>query len=186
MTGSVLIADEAPRPSSPAGFNWASSVKDFLGTAVSSTSSMVYFTGANGIVTEVFYPSPDTPQSVDLQLFVVDAAGTYGPDQAEEKRQPSHTIEQVDPRAMLWRSTTTGSNNQWQTVKEIYTDPERNSLIQEVTFKVLAPSKTVSDFNVYVLGKPAINEPGAITKSATQNNSRTLPPQPVPSVVRRN
>ena len=56
---------------------WGPAAKEFLG-ASAGASSQVYFTGARGVVTEVFYPSPDRVQNVDLQLIVVDAAKTWG------------------------------------------------------------------------------------------------------------
>ena len=86
----------------------------------------------------------------------MDAAGTYGPDQAEERKQTVRKLDQPDPRAMLWVSTITNPGH-WETRKEIYTDPHRNSVIQDITFRVLDASKTVKDFNVYLLNKPAIN-----------------------------
>jgi glucoamylase len=148
ILGAAFAADAS------ADFHWAPAQKEFLGTAL-SPDSKVYFTGAQGILTEVFYPSPDLPQSVDLQFLVEDSAHTFGASQAEEKNQPSHLVELVDKRAMLWRSTTTCPQH-WQTIKEIYSDPHRNSVIEDVTFRVLDPAKKVSDFDVYVLHKPAI------------------------------
>jgi len=56
-----------------------------LGTAISAQSPG-YFTGADGIVTEDFYPSPDCAQNVGLQFIVMDAAKTWSAGEAEEKK----------------------------------------------------------------------------------------------------
>src|SRR3712207_3736163 len=64
---------------------WAPAAKDFLGTAAPPGSSRVYFTGAEGVLTEVFYPTLDRVQNVDLQLIVVDAARTWDAKDAEER-----------------------------------------------------------------------------------------------------
>lgn len=61
---------------------WAPAAKNFIGTSA-GTPSRVYFTGAEGVLTEVFYPTLDRVQNVDLQFLVTDAAKTWGD---EERR----------------------------------------------------------------------------------------------------
>src|ERR1700739_833560 len=56
--------------------NWANARKSFLGTSTTNTSS-VYFTGYRSIVTEVYYPTLDNPNNVDLQFLVGDSANTF-------------------------------------------------------------------------------------------------------------
>src|SRR3712207_9544458 len=51
---------------------WSPSTLTFLGTAANS-SSKVWFTGFDGIVGEIFYPSVDQPATVDWQFLVGDA-----------------------------------------------------------------------------------------------------------------
>jgi glucoamylase len=106
--GTCARADNAPDGAGQDPFHWSPSSKQFLGTAANN-NSLVYFTGAQGILTEIFYPSPDSPQNVDLQLIVEDAGGTLDSPSAEEKQQNMHTVHQVDPRAMLWQVTTTAN-----------------------------------------------------------------------------
>jgi glucoamylase len=48
---------------------WSASTLAFLGTA-QNPSSKVWFTGFNGILGEVFYPSVDKPATVDWQFLV--------------------------------------------------------------------------------------------------------------------
>jgi glucoamylase len=150
---------------------WARADKDFIGTSLSAASK-VYFTGAQGILTEVFYPTLDCVQNVDLQFLVTDRAKTWG---AEEKRQRRHVVTMVHNRAMGWKVVTTGDNDTWRITKFIFTDPKRNSVIQTVIFETLDQRKMLSDYNLYVLNNPAINNTGG-GQGCTQgqDNSRTL------------
>ncbi|MCG5058981.1 MAG: hypothetical protein KA714_13570 [Limnoraphis sp. WC205] len=177
---SVALADNALcAPGFPSV--WATSAKDFLGTSLNQKSN-VYFTGAEGILTEVFYPTVDQVQNVDLQFLVTDTAKTWGD---EERKQKQHQIVQVNQRAMVWQATTTDDDRRWKITKKFFTDPERPTMIQRVTFEALEPGKTVKDYNVYVLSNPAINNSGSGTQpnqspvcngiaSQGSDNSRTL------------
>ena len=176
----LALALDAPCPPGAASI-WAPATKDFVGTSA-STTSRVYFTGAQGILTEVFYPTLDTVQNVDLQFLVTDANKTWGD---EERKQRRHAITQINKRAMVWQAVTTANSNKWKITKKIFTDPGRNSVIQRVTFQTLEAGKAVKDYNVYVLNNPAINNSGAGSGSGNQcsgsqnasqggDNSRTL------------
>ena len=173
------LALEAPCPPGNASV-WAPAAKDFLGTSASATSR-VYFTGAEGILTEVFYPTLDRVQNVDLQFLVTDADKTWG----DEERRQQHVISQINKRAMLWQAVTTADSGKWRLSKRIFSDPLRNAVIQRVTFETLEAGKSVKDYNLYVLNNPAINNSGAGSGSSNQcsgrqdaalgaDNSRTL------------
>jgi glucoamylase len=175
----VALASDAPCAPGVSSV-WAPAAKDFLGTSASN-KSRVYFTGAEGVLTEVFYPTLDQVQNVDLQFLVTDASKTWGD---EERRQKQHDVKQVNKRAMVWESVTTADSGKWRITKRIFTDPTRNSVIQRVSFETLEPGKAVKDYNVYVLNNPAINNTGggnsADSCSSTPvanpgaDNSRTL------------
>ena len=164
----VNSAEAAQAPGAPGlPSTWGPAAKDFLGTSLGSASK-VYFTGAQGIVTEVFYPTPDTVQNVDLQFVVMDAQKTYEAVNAEERRQTRHDITLVNKRALVWRAATTANNGQWKITKKIFTDPGRNSLVVRATFESLDPAKSVQAFNVFVLNNPAINNAGDLDNSQTK------------------
>ena len=101
--------------------------------------SRVYFTGAEGILTEVFYPTLDRVQNVDLQFLVTDAGKSWGD---EERRQTQHVVSQINKRAMLWQAETTADSGKWKISKRIFSDPLRNAVIQRVTFQTLEAGKT--------------------------------------------
>src|SRR6202049_2720528 len=55
---------------------WTHGDKDGIGTAYSA-ASRVWFTVWNGIVTEVYYPTVDTPQMRDVQLLFTDGQSFF-------------------------------------------------------------------------------------------------------------
>ncbi|HEV2320084.1 MAG TPA: hypothetical protein VGV18_10060, partial [Verrucomicrobiae bacterium] len=146
---------------------WAPGSKDLIGTAASPLSK-IYFTGAQGMLTEVFYPSPDTVQNIDMEFLVEDAAKTFGPADGEEKLQHTQSVRLVDKRAMLWEASTTANNGAWRIIKRIFTDPARSTLVERVVFQVLDSGKSVSDFDLFVLNHPGINNAGG------NDNSRSI------------
>ena len=50
---------------------WTRGAKDAVGTAY-SVSSRLWYTLANGIITEIYYPTIDSPQVRDLQYLISD------------------------------------------------------------------------------------------------------------------
>ena len=168
----AVAAERAGWPGS--GICLAPAAKEFLGTSLSG-GSRVYFTGAEGIVTEVFYPTLDKVQNVDMQFLVLDAAGSWGAGQAEERKQHQHKVSLIDKHAMAWQVEITADNGKWKITKKIFTDPDRASLIQRVTFQTLESGKAVQDYRVYALNNPAIeNSGGGESSSGPADNSRTL------------
>ncbi|MBI1346249.1 hypothetical protein GC163_08155 [bacterium] len=114
-------------PSSPGGASkWPLAAKEFLGTSTSD-ECRVYFTGAQSVVTEVFYPTLDQAQQTDLQFLVLDTQGTWGVEDAEERRQYAH-VRLVDNRSLTWEVTTTAKNGKWRIFKRVFTDPHRSTL----------------------------------------------------------
>jgi len=77
------VAVKSPAPGGP-GLppRWTRGAKDAVGTAY-STASRVWYTLAAGILTEVYYPTIDTPQIRDLQFLVTDGATFFHDDPAQ-------------------------------------------------------------------------------------------------------
>lgn len=149
---------------------WSPSTLTFLGTA-SNSISKVWFTGFDGILGEVFYPSVDKPATVDWQFLVGDATHSWVD---EEKRDTTNQITLNDTRSLAWNITNTAKNGLYQIQKIIFTDPNRNTLIQQLTFTAL--KGTLKDFNLYTLYHPAIDNEGRSTTgySTTYNGEKML------------
>ncbi|MEP0883927.1 glycoside hydrolase family 15 protein [Trichocoleus sp. ST-U3] len=149
---------------------WSPSTLTFLGTAQNPTSK-VWFTGFDGIISQIFYPSTDKAATVDWQFLVGDSAKTW----VDEEKQD--TISQVslnNTRSLSWKITNTAKNGKYQIDKTIFTDPNGNTLIQQITFTAL--SGTLDNFNLYTLYHPAIdnNEKATTGYSTTYKNIQML------------
>lgn len=71
-----VLRPQGEAPAGAASFpTWAPAAKDAVGTA--QGSSRLWFTMAQGIVTEVYYPRPDIPQLKDLGFIVADGNGFW-------------------------------------------------------------------------------------------------------------
>lgn len=141
--------------------NWSPSTLTFLGTA-QNPNSKVWFTGFDGIISQVFYPSVDKAATVDWQFLVGDAAQTWVD---EEKRDTTSQVTLNDQHSLAWNITNTAKNGKYKIDKVIFTDPNRNTLIQQVTFTALAGK--IGDFHLYTLYHPAINNQGNATTGYT-------------------
>ena len=149
---------------------WSPANLTVLGTAANPTSQ-VWFTGFDGILGEVFYPEVDTPATVDWQFLVGDANHTWVD---EEKRDTTHQVTLNNLHSLSWTITNTGKNRLYQIQKTIFTDPNRNTLIQQVTFTAL--KGTLRDFHLYTLYHPALDNQGRSTTgySTTYNKQKML------------
>jgi glucoamylase len=76
-----------------------------------------------------------------------------------------------DNHSLAWVITNTARSGNYRITKIVYTDPSRNSLIQQVTFTAL--SGTLSNYLLYVLYNPTLNNAGNNNSSSTQVYSAT-------------
>jgi glucoamylase len=136
--------------------------KSMVGTAVNSTLSLVYFTGYEGDVSEVYYPSVDTLATANMEFLVGDAAKTF----VDEEKQQAWTVTRPDPRSMRWQAVTGNAGHSWRITKMIFADPSNSTLIQQTTFQAL-DGKSVGDFNLYLLYKPYLKNAAAHNGGST-------------------
>jgi glucoamylase len=147
------LLPEAPgRPGIPG--RWTSSAKSGVGTATSPLSR-VWFTLSHGIVNEVYYPRVDMACIRDLGLIVTAEAG-YA---AEEKRAAHSVPKPLRPGVPAWHVANTSHDGRWRIEKRILTDPQRDTLLQEVKFEPL--SGALGDYRLHVLLAPHLVNRGA-------------------------
>ncbi|HEX4705894.1 MAG TPA: glycoside hydrolase family 15 protein, partial [Pseudonocardiaceae bacterium] len=134
------------------GSNWAPGDNSFLGRAASpaATADDAWFTGADGILTNAFYPTLDTSDFTDQQFIVGDAGHTW--DQTE-KTDATHSVALANGNALAWTVTNTGSNGKWRITKTIYTDPAQPVIDEHVTFTAL--TGTLGSYTLYQLSNPS-------------------------------
>lgn len=133
--------------------NWSPASKQGIGTACNDTSK-VWFTLANGIVTEVYYPTVDCANIRDLQFLVTDSGYLFD----EERKDTISRIEYIDQKALAYRIINTAKNGYYRITKRILTDPDSQSLLINATFKVLKGD--IENYHLYLLFSPHVKNRG--------------------------
>src|SRR5918994_1169013 len=87
--------------------HWPTAAKNGFGTSVTRTSK-VWFTLANGVMTEVFYPTADTPNVQTLQLRVA-----VGGRVETEMDDTFHRLELPNPNSLTFRQVNTSKTDQY-------------------------------------------------------------------------
>lgn len=155
--GSSATANDAP--GAPGGGSaWTTGAKQGLGTST-TVQSKVWYTIAQGIVTEVYYPEVDVPNVQDLQLVVTDGSSFVD----LERDATNHQLQLLDPRALTYRQINTDRSNRYRITRTVVTDPDRPVVLMETRFEALAGGP----YQVYVLYNPSLNNSGRCDKGAT-------------------
>ncbi|HSU25798.1 MAG TPA: hypothetical protein VLI65_07450, partial [Pyrinomonadaceae bacterium] len=114
---------------------WATAAKQGIGTSA-TLESKVWFTLAQGVMTEVYYPDVTVANVHVLQFVVVNK--TTGMVETE-RDDTTHEIEFLDssslplsvssPTAIAFYQINWAKNKKWRIRKKVVTDPARNSLL---------------------------------------------------------
>src|SRR6266550_2001578 len=169
--GSVGVAVGLALALVPAGFSpiagWASRAasdgpgslshfdlarKDCLGTA-RNTTSKVWFTVANGVLSDVYYPTVDNTNVETLQYVVTDGS-TFTDLQT---RDMTSTVRALDGSGMACEVTSTPSSGKYQIVTDYVADPDTNALLMRVAFKT---DKNAGALRLYLRFDPTVNGNG--------------------------
>jgi len=129
---SIHLSGKNPAPGAP-GIEprWTAGAKDAVGTAY-AVSSRVWYTLANGVNTEVYYPTIDMPQVRDLQYLVSDGETFFH----DERRNTLSSIELIDPDTLGFRITNHDPQGRYWIEKQIIGDPHLNCLLIHTRFNV--------------------------------------------------
>ena len=125
--------------------------KDCFGTARNSTSK-VWYTVADGILSDVYYPTIDNTNVETLQYVVTDGA-TFTDLQT---RDMTHTVASPDPSGMECRVTSTAKSGRYRLVTDYVTDPSSNSVIWRTTLTPIV----AGTYHVYVRLDATVNGNG--------------------------
>jgi glucoamylase len=154
--GHAAAADAMDGPGGASA--WTTGNKQALGTSATQQSKL-WYTAANGIVTEVYFPQIDTPNVQDLQLIVTDGATFVD----LERDATMHQLELLDPQALSYRQINTASSNKYRITRTLVTDPDRPVLLMETRFQALSGGP----YQVYVLYNPSLAGSGGGDTGAT-------------------
>ncbi len=133
--------------------HWTHGSKDGAGTAYAS-SSRIWFTLWNGIVTEVYYPTIDRPQIRDLQFLITDGESFFH----EEKRHLHSEIKRSSAHVLGYRITNTDPDGRYSVAKEIITDPHLPCVLQHT--QLIGDPELLSRLRFYALCAPHIDVGG--------------------------
>ncbi|HEU4934036.1 MAG TPA: glycoside hydrolase family 15 protein [Pyrinomonadaceae bacterium] len=106
--------------------HWATAAKNGFGTST-TLSSKVWFTLANGVMTEVFYPTLDLPNVQTLQVHV-----HTGERVETEIDDTIHRLELPNPAALTFRQINTAKSGAYTITKTYITDPRRNTVLIDI------------------------------------------------------
>src|SRR6266545_8205421 len=147
----ALAAPAADGPGVLSHFDLAR--KDCVGTA-RNTTSKVWFTVANGVLSDVYFPTNDNTNVETLQYIVTDGSSFTD----LQTRNTTYTVQATDDRALTCRVTTTAKNGRYKIVTDYTTDPSRPTVL--IRSKFVALKGELSDYRLYVRHDPTLNGNG--------------------------
>jgi glucoamylase len=133
---------------------WTTSNKDGIGTAY-ATSSRVWFTLAQGIVTEIYYPTIDRPQVRDAQFLVTDGATFFH----EEKRDLSSNVVRLEAQTLGYHVTSSDPGGRYRIEKEIISDP--HSACVFINARLVTSAAWASKLRIFFLLAPHLDVGGS-------------------------
>jgi len=161
VSQATAFANDAP--GAPGGASaWTTGAKEGLGTST-TRDSKVWFTLCKGILTEVFYPQADTPNVQDFQMIVSDGQTFVD----LERDATTHTIQLLDPQALLYRQINTANSMRYRITKTYVTDPSLPTVLIQVRFEALSGGP----YQLYVLYNPSLANSGMGDSGATSTNA---------------
>jgi glucoamylase len=147
-------ASAAPATDGPGAMShFALARKDCVGTA-RNDRSRVWFTVADGVLSDVYYPTNDNTENETLQYVVTDGA-TFTDLQT---RDMTYSVQALDRRALTCRVTARAKSGRYRIVTDFLTDPDRPTVILRSRFEALRGRS--KDYRVYVRFDPNLNGNG--------------------------
>ncbi|BBD59379.1 glycoside hydrolase 15-related [Nostoc sp. HK-01] len=132
---------------------WTHANKDAVGTAY-STSSHVWFTIWNGVVTEIYHPTVDRPQIRDLQYLISDGKSFFH----EENRHLQSKVEHLWTHGLGYRITNSDPQGRYTIIKEVIADPHLSCILQHT--KITGEREFIDQLHLYALCAPHLEVSG--------------------------
>ncbi|WP_431320224.1 glucan 1,4-alpha-glucosidase [Rhizobium sp. YTU87027] len=132
---------------------WTSSDKSAVGTAI-GPASPVWFTASHGILNEIYAPRLDMACVRDFG-FIVTADDYF----SEEKRDADHQVQAIEDGVPAFRLINTARDGRYRITKTVFSDPEREVVLQDVRFEALIGN--LSRYQLHALVAPHLVNGGA-------------------------
>jgi glucoamylase len=139
--------------------HWPTAAKHGFGTSMTLTSK-VWFTLANGVMTEVFYPTLDTPNVQTLEFRVA-----IGEKVETESENTFHQLELPNPNSLTFRQINTSKTNEYTITKTYVTDPRGNTVLIDLDFN----NRSGGQLSVYY--DPSLNNSGMYDAAWTEGDA---------------
>jgi glucoamylase len=154
--------------------------KDCLGTARNRTSK-VWFTVADGVLSDTYYPTIDNTNVETMQFVVTDGRSFTD----LQTRDTTYVATPLDASGMSCRVTSTAKSGRYTIVTDYLTDPSRASVVVRTRLRA---AKGVHDLRMYVRLDPTVNGNGGggtgnAGKDDAVTDTSTGSPVPVSSDV---
>ena len=159
MTRILLMIVVSCAPTMAQDAHWPTAAKNGFGTST-SIRSKVWFTLANGVMTEVFYPTLDVPNVQTLQ-FQVAVGGKI----ETEMDDTFHRLELPTPNSLTFRQVNTSKSDRYTITKTYVTDPHRNTVLIDIDFNKR------SDARLSVHYDPSLNNSGLHDSASTEGDA---------------
>jgi glucoamylase len=127
--------------------------KDCVGTA-RNRRSKVWFTVADGVLSDVYFPTNDNTNDETLQFVVTDGANFTD----LQTRDTTYTVRALDDRALTCRVTSTDKDGLYRIVTDYVTDPDRATVLMRSRLERL--HEHGPDLKLYVRFDPTLNGNG--------------------------
>ena len=146
--------------------------KDCFGTA-RNTTSKVWFTVADGVLSDAYYPTIESSNVKTLQYIVTDGK-TFADLQ---ERDMTYTVSSPDRSGMVCQVTSTDARHGFQIVTDYITDPATDSIVMHSRLVPLPGHRSgFGDLKVYVRYNPHIdNTGGGGSSNGGANNAEVDP-----------
>src|SRR6195952_4607697 len=139
----AVIAAPTSAPSGPGSVShFDLARKDCLGTA-RNTTSKIWYTVANGVLSDVYAPTIDTTNVETMQFLVSDGSSFT----ALQTRDMTYTVA-ADPTGMTCTVTTTAKSGKYRLTTTYLTDTARSSVVVNTRYTPLVDG--ADNFRLYV------------------------------------
>ena len=114
----------------------------------------MWYTVAAGVLTEVFYPTIDTPQIRDLQFLVTDGHTFFH----DERRNTQSQVDCVDEASLGFRVENTAENGRYRLHKTVISHPHQDCVLMRT--RVDASAEDARALQLFVLCAPHLEAGG--------------------------
>ncbi len=132
---------------------WSSGAKTLVGTAASSRSR-IWFTIGNGTLNEIYFPDVDQANTRSVRFLISDGQDFF----SDEEWDAVHTVTWIAPGAPGCHVESKCKAGRYTLVKDILSDPIRDTLIMRVRF---TPANPQAALKLYLYEEPHMGDQGA-------------------------